>query len=72
MLVIYINIYSFENSLWCQKVISIQTGLVRQTPTKILVLLNNQFKKKNQCLTIVLSRDDRRMQTKRYVHEELC
>lgn len=49
-LVMYINISSFEISLWCQKVISIQTGLVRQTSTKILVLLNNQFKKKSQRL----------------------
>lgn len=58
-LVMYINISSFEISLWCQKVIGIQTGLVRQTSTKILVLLNNQLKKKNHSVfTIVLSSSD--------------
>lgn len=54
-LVMYINISSFEISLWCQKVISIQTGLVRKTSTKIHVLLNNQLKKKISVFTIVLS-----------------
>lgn len=43
-LVMHTNISSFEISLWCQKAISIQTGFVRQTPTKILALLNNQIK----------------------------
>lgn len=49
MLVMYSNISLVEISLWCQKVTSMQTGLVRQAATKILVLSKNRLEKQSRC-----------------------
>lgn len=59
-LVMHIHVSSFEISLLCQKVISIQPSLVRETPPKKpFGLLNNQLKKLYSVFTIVLGREDR-------------